>query len=103
MHMKKSIKILIGASAAYLLLLILLYRLENAAGNPGFASFWDAIWFSLVTMTTVGYGDITPVTAGGKIIGILFALCCYVVFICTLFAVFIGICDRLHNEYSVCK
>ena len=73
--MKKNTKILIGAGALYLLLLGLLYHTEHAAGNPGFASFGDTIWYSLVTMTTVGYGDVTPVTAGGKLIGIVFALC----------------------------
>ena len=72
---KKNTKILIGASALYLLLLGLLYHMERAAGNPGFACFGDTIWYSLVTMTTVGYGDVTPVTAGGKLIGIVFALC----------------------------
>ena len=73
--MKKNRKILISAAALYLLLLGLLYHMERAAGNPGFASFGDTIWYSLVTMTTVGYGDVTPVTAGGKLIGIVFALC----------------------------
>ena len=73
--MKKNTKILISAAALYLLLLGLLYHMERAAGNPGFGSFGDTIWYSLVTMTTVGYGDVTPVTAGGKLIGIVFALC----------------------------
>ena len=42
--MKKNTIILIGACALYLLLLGLLYRMERAAGNPGFASFGDSIW-----------------------------------------------------------
>ena len=73
--MKKNTKILIGAAALYAMLLGLLYHMEKAAGNAGFGSIWDAVWYSLITMTTVGYGDVTPVTVGGKIIGLLFALC----------------------------
>ncbi|MHC4459370.1 MAG: potassium channel family protein, partial [Planctomycetota bacterium] len=33
--------------------------------------FSDALWWSIVTITTVGYGDISPATTGGRIIGIV--------------------------------
>ncbi|OQY54108.1 MAG: hypothetical protein B6245_21765, partial [Desulfobacteraceae bacterium 4572_88] len=32
-------------------------------------SFADALWWSVVTLTTVGYGDISPATTGGRIVG----------------------------------
>ena len=34
-------------------------------------SFPDALYFTIVTISTVGYGDVTPVTAGGKIFAII--------------------------------
>ena len=73
--MKKSVKIILGALAVYLALLLLLVAAE--AGNPdaSIRTVWDAVWFSLITMTTVGYGDLSPVTPAGRILGLIFALC----------------------------
>ena len=34
--------------------------------NPGIATFGDAFYFSVVSLTTVGYGDITPTTSAGR-------------------------------------
>ncbi|ASS74181.1 hypothetical protein CIG75_03730 [Tumebacillus algifaecis] len=36
--------------------------------NDSFQTWGDALWWSVVTTTTVGYGDISPVTEGGRII-----------------------------------
>ena len=57
----------------YLLLFVpflvgsLFYLLENET-NKDITSYLDAIYWAMVTITTVGYGDITPVTDIGKII-----------------------------------
>jgi voltage-gated potassium channel len=45
------------------------FALAEGVGPQGrISSFFDALWWSLVTLATVGYGDIYPVTAAGRII-----------------------------------
>ncbi len=39
--------------------------------RPGWDGLWDGLYWSIVTMTTVGYGDKTPKSKGGKIIALL--------------------------------
>ena len=46
---------------------------ETTAGSQ-INSFEDALWWSIVTVTTVGYGDMTPVTATGRAIAMVLML-----------------------------
>ncbi len=43
--------------------------------NCGIKTAWDAIWWSVCTITTVGYGDKFPITDGGKVIAIILMVC----------------------------
>lgn len=52
----------------------LMFTVENAASPGHFESISEAIWWAVVTLTTVGYGDITPITFGGKLLGIAIML-----------------------------
>jgi len=47
------------------------YLTEGGTAGSQFASIWNCLWWTLVTMTTVGYGDMVPVTAAGRVIGVL--------------------------------
>lgn len=62
----------LGCLAGYILLLVLLTIVEKSDPNASIVSFSDALWYSLITLSTVGYGDLYPVTAVGKVLGILF-------------------------------
>lgn len=49
------------------------YIFEKSA-NSKIETFIDALWWGFSTATTTGYGDITPVTTQGKILGIVLML-----------------------------
>lgn len=43
-----------------------IYYFENAAQPEVFSSVFDSLWWSVITLTTVGYGDMHPITLGGR-------------------------------------
>jgi voltage-gated potassium channel len=58
--------LLVAWSAVMLLSSIALYAAENGV-NEAIRSPLDALWWGLTTMTTVGYGDVFPITSEGRI------------------------------------
>ena len=53
----------------------IMYIVESGTPNSGFTSIPTSIYWAIVTLTTVGYGDITPLTALGKFLsGIIMIL-----------------------------
>jgi len=62
---------------AFILLILsstLMYYVENEVQPEKFASIGHSFWWSVATLTTVGYGDVYPVTAMGKFLSAIIAL-----------------------------
>ena len=68
------------SAALYLVLVALflssslMYIAENESQPDKFSSIPETMWWSLITLTTVGYGDVSPITPFGKIIGAFTAI-----------------------------
>lgn len=52
----------------------LIYQIEHPINPQVYRTFFDAFYFAVVTMTTVGFGDVTPLSDGGKIVTVLMIL-----------------------------
>jgi len=71
---KSFISALYILGVAILITSSLAYYAEHSAQPDKFGSIPDAMWWSIVTLSTVGYGDVVPVTVLGKFIGVATAL-----------------------------
>lgn len=50
------------------------YHLEKDIEGANITNLHDALWWAVVSISTVGYGDFTPVSDGGRVIGVLVML-----------------------------
>ena len=66
------VKLLILSIVVVLFGTILIYSLEYNKPNSEIKSLEDALWWCVQTVTTVGYGDIVPVTSLGKYVAIAY-------------------------------
>jgi voltage-gated potassium channel len=53
---------------------VFMYYIENEAQPDTFENAFSGIWWAICTLTTVGYGDIYPITVLGKIVGTFIAI-----------------------------
>ena len=73
---KKKEELFITVFVVIILLILassLIYEFENKAQPEIFASIPHSMWWAVVTLTTVGYGDVYPVTIMGKILSAIIA------------------------------
>ncbi len=68
-HSVKEELVLFFLASIFLIYLVSvgIYFFENEAQPQAFQSIIHSFWWSIVTLTTVGYGDVYPVTIGGRI------------------------------------
>ena len=73
---EKKEELVLVVFVVFLLLIIfssLMYFIEKEAQPEAFSSIPEAMWWGIITLTTVGYGDVYPITSLGKILGALIA------------------------------
>lgn len=74
---EKKEELLITVFVVFILLVIassLMYFIENEAQPQVFSSIPAAMWWGVATLTTVGYGDVFPITPIGKLLGAIIAI-----------------------------
>ena len=83
----------------------LMYFAEHEAQPVAFASIPEAMWWSVITLTTVGYGDVSPVTPMGKVMAGVIAIMGIGMFALPagiLGSGFLEEIQRRHRESMVC-
>ena len=69
--MKNRIKLLLAVLLVSLAINSLLFAFFEHGNNPSVENYFDVLWWWVITSSTVGYGDIVPVTTPGRITAIL--------------------------------
>ena len=70
-------ELLLFLSSLFLLLYLAsigIYYFENKVQPEVFSSVFESFWWATITLTTVGYGDVVPITLGGRCFTMLFLI-----------------------------
>lgn len=70
--MNKIFYLLVAAGVVVIAGTVIMYNLESGAENSKMTTLLDALWWCVATVTTVGYGDVVPVTSLGRIVALVY-------------------------------
>lgn len=70
--MNKTITLFIASGLVILVGTIVMYNIESQVPNSKIKTLLDALWWCVSAVTTVGYGDIVPVSVIGRIVAIFY-------------------------------
>lgn len=76
-----------------------IFYIEKEANPDNFSSIPTSFWWTIITMTTVGYGDMTPQTPQGRVVGAVCAVFGVVVMVCLPSPVFISSFNEIYVRY----
>jgi voltage-gated potassium channel len=82
----------------------LMFFIENEAQPDTFGSIPKSLWWGVVTLTTVGYGDVYPATPTGKILCAVIAFLGVAMFALPAGILASGFAERIHRkrERTIC-
>jgi voltage-gated potassium channel len=66
------IYVMVGSALVIFLGTVIMFNVESNAPNSEIKTFLDALWWCMSTVTTVGYGDVVPVTSLGRVIAMIY-------------------------------
>ena len=70
--MNKIFYLLVAAGIVIIAGTVIMYNVEKDAENSQMTTLLDALWWCVATVTTVGYGDVVPVTSLGRIVALVY-------------------------------
>ncbi len=91
-------QLLVGSVVLSLFLGIIIVPIESSAPGATIRNTSDGLWWSIQTLTTVGYGDVTPLTDLGRVLGVFMQVLGAVMF-GTLIALISSSMSRTQEEF----